>query len=53
MAAIFAHTQLVKDLVKENPKIFSKSDLRYLVQGATYPDIYYITGLRTIIKTKC
>lgn len=50
MAAILAHMQLVRDLVKENPKLFSKSDLRYLIQGATYPDIYYITGLRSITK---
>ena len=50
MAAIFAHMQLVKDLVKENPKIFTKSDIKYLVHGATYPDIYYITGLRSITK---
>jgi hypothetical protein len=50
MAAIFAHMQLVKDLTKENPKIFTKSDVKYLVQGATFPDIYYITGLRSLIK---
>ena len=52
MAAILAHMQLVRDIVKENPKLFSKSDLRYLLQGATYPDVYYITGLRSITKTK-
>jgi hypothetical protein len=50
MAAILAHMQLVRDIVKENPKLFSKSDLRYLLQGATYPDVYYITGLRSITK---
>lgn len=50
MAAILAHMQFVRDVITENPKIFSKSDLRYLIQGATYPDIYYITGLRSITK---
>lgn len=50
MAAILAHMQFVRDAVKENPKLFSKSDLKYLLQGATYPDIYYITGLRSITK---
>lgn len=50
MAAILAHMQLIRDTVKENPKLFSKSDLRYLLQGATYPDVYYITGLRSLTK---
>lgn len=50
MPALLAHMNLVKDLVKENPKIFSSADLKYLVQGATFPDIYYITELKSIVK---
>jgi len=48
MPALFAHINLVKELVKENPKLFSSRDIKYLIQGATYPDIYYMTGLQSI-----
>lgn len=50
MPALLAHINLVKEIVKENPKLFSSADLKFLIQGATYPDIYYITGIRTITK---
>jgi len=50
MPALLAHMQLVKDLVHENPKLFSNSDIKYLVQGANFPDIHYITNLRSLVN---
>lgn len=50
MPALLAHMHLVKDLIKENPKLFSSADYKYLIQGATFPDIYYITELKSITK---
>lgn len=50
MPALLAHMHLVKDLIKENPKLFSSVDYKYLIQGATFPDIYYITELKSITK---
>ncbi len=48
MAQTLTHIALVKELAMENPKLFSKNDCKYLIQGAIYPDIYYITELKTI-----
>lgn len=50
MPALLAHMSLIKEIVKENPKLFSPKDLKYLIQGATYPDTYYVTGVRTLTK---
>jgi len=48
MPELQTHIALVKELVKENPKLFTTKDLKYLIQGAIFPDIYYITGMRTL-----
>ena len=48
MPGLLAHMTLIKELVRENPKLFSSADIKYLVQGATFPDIYYITELKSI-----
>ncbi|MFA5746199.1 MAG: zinc dependent phospholipase C family protein [archaeon] len=48
MPSLFAHIQLVKDLIEENPKLFAHSDLKYLSQGAIFPDIHFITDVRTL-----